>query len=339
MISPAAHDLFRKLYGGAERVLLTTHINPDGDALGSQLGLVRFLKAGGKTARIVNHDPAPENLSFLEDDAIPIEIYDPSVHDAALRAADLVILVDNSAPDRLGTMETVMRAVAGRVLCIDHHPSRGTPWAYPILDEESCATALMIYDLIRTCGWTPNREAAEALYVGLATDTGFFRFNSTSARAHQVAAELLELGAASATAYREIYERNSLAYTRLLGHALVGLELAAGGLIATVTLRRELIKDLKAEEEDSSEIATSMLAMEGIRVALLFRELPDGRVKVSLRSKGDFDVHLLAGEFGGGGHRNASGIVIVGRLAEVVSAVKDKTAALLAHGAAKKRGS
>lgn len=339
MISPAGHDLFRKLYRGAERVVLTTHINPDGDALGSQLGLARFLIAGGKAVRIVNQDRAPDNLSFLEDDAIPIEIYDRNAHDAALSAADLVILVDNSAPDRLGAMESVMRAVAGRVLCIDHHPSRGTPWAHPILDEGSCATAVMIYDLTRACGWAPNREAAEALYVGLATDTGFFRFNSTNVRAHQVAAELLKLGAASATAYREIYERNSLAYTRLLGHALVGLELAAGGLLATVTLPRELIKELKAEDVDSSEIATSMLAMDGIRVALLFRELPDGRVKVSLRSKGEFDVHRLAGEFGGGGHRNASGIVIVGRLAEVVSIVTDKTAALLGPSAAGRRDS
>lgn len=328
MIPPSGHELFRKLCRDASRIAVTTHINPDGDALGSQLGLVRFLLADGKQVRIVNQDPPPPNLRFLADPAIPLEIYDPVVHDALVASVDLIALVDNAAPDRLGSMEPVLRRAADRTLCIDHHPSRGTPWAHPILDEGSSATAAMIFELTRGCGWTPDARAAEALYVGLATDTGFFRFNSTTARAHQIAAELLALGADSASAYREIYERNSVIYTRLLGHALVNLHLDADGAIAWVALGRELIGDLGAEDADTSEIATSMLALDGLSVALMFRELPDGRVKVSLRSKGGIDVHVLAGEFGGGGHRNASGIVMQSPLDEVVRTVVERTRAL-----------
>jgi phosphoesterase RecJ-like protein len=240
-----------------------------------------------------------------------------------------VVLLDNSAPDRLGTMEPIMRSVAAHVLCIDHHPSRGTPWAEQILDERSSATAVMVYELARTAGWEPDERAAQAIYVGLATDTGFFRFNSTTARAHEIAADLLRRGVDPARVYQAIYERSSLAFTRLLGHALADVRLAGDGAIAAVKIPRELIERLDAEEVDVSEISTSLLAMDGITVALLFRELVDGRVKVSLRSKGVLDVHRLAAEFGGGGHRNASGIVMEGELDTVVRIVTERTAGLL----------
>ncbi len=336
MIAPAGHRLFRDLCLGARSTILTTHVNPDGDALGSQLGLARFLADRGRKVRIVNPDPTPDNLRFLEAHGPVVEVYDRASHDDALRDVELLVLVDNAAPDRLGRMEDALVAAAGHTLCIDHHPTRGTPWAYQILDEESCATAMMVYELARACDWVPERAAAEALYVGLATDTGFFRFNSTSVRAHEVAAELLARGVAPARVYQAIHERNSLAYTRLLGHALAELTLDAGGAIAVVALPLALVRSLGAEEVDAGEAATSLLAVDGVVVALLFRELAEGRVKVSLRSKAGFDVHRLAGEFGGGGHRNASGIVMSGGLDAVRRAVVERAGAALAAGRAGK---
>jgi phosphoesterase RecJ-like protein len=330
MISAEAHRLFRRLHDGTERFILTTHINPDGDALGSQLGLASFLRSRGKQVRIVNHDPTPEFLRFILSDEVPIEIYDSSTHDPALGQVDLVVLVDNSAPDRLGRMERSMLAASGRTLCIDHHPSRETPWGHHVLDEDACATAAMIYRLTRDCGWTPDPAAAEALYVGLATDTGFFRFNSTNAEAHEIAADLLRRGVDPARPYQAIYERNSLAFTRLMGHALADTRVAAGGAVASVTITRALLDRLQAHDVDTSEITTALLAMDGICVALLFRDLADGRVKVSLRSKGVLDVHRLAQEFGGGGHRNASGIVMPGQLEAVAQTVTQRAGDLLA---------
>ena len=223
-----------------------------------------------------------------------------------------------------------MVASAEKTLCLDHHPSRTAPWAHAINDMESCATTAVIYDLTKNCGWQPDLHAAQAIYVGLATDTGFFRFNSTNARAHAIAAELLSLGVRPDQVYRRIYERNSPAFTLLLGHALTGLRLDAGGAVASVKITRQLIDRLEAANEDPAEITTTMLALDGVLIAVLYRELEDGRIKVSLRSKGELNVHSLALEFGGGGHKNASGIVMSGALDDVVEVVNAKAAALVA---------
>ena len=331
MLGTAQHDLFREQCDGGQSFALTTHINPDGDALGSQLGLARFLRSRGKQVRIINHDPTPETLQFLlADETHEIETYDAATHDAVLRGVDRILLVDNSAPDRLGRMERVMLEQAEQILCIDHHPSREMPWAHQIVDDRCCATAVMIYELVRGCGWTPDLPAARAIYTGLATDTGFFRFNSTSPEAHTIAAELLRSGVESAAVYREVFERNSLAFTRLLGQALAHVCLSGDGAVASVKIDREMIDRFDAEEVDTSEITTALLAIDGISVTLLFREQADSRIKVSLRSKGGADVHALAVEFGGGGHRNASGIVLDGDLDEVAAQILAKAEALFA---------
>ena len=329
MISSESYQLFQRLCGEAQSFVLTTHINPDGDALGSQYSLARFLVARGRQVRIINRDPVPESLRFIVDPSISLECYDAARHDEALHQADRVVLVDNSAPDRLGRMEPVMRAVAERVLCIDHHPMRSAPWAETIVDEDSCATAAMIFELVSAAGWKPDPTAATAIYVGLVTDTGFFRFDSTNARAHNVAAELLRIGVRSAWAYQELYERNSVAFTRLLGHTLSGFQVSADGALAWVTIPLDLVERLQAENEDTSEIATALLAVGGVHVVALFRELARDQVKVSLRSKGDLNVHRLATEFGGGGHRNASGIVMPGSLDQVVATITERALALL----------
>jgi len=331
VISAQDHELFRRLVDGAERFVLTTHIQPDGDALGSEYGLASYLAQRGKQVRIVNRDPTPESLCFIGADGPPAEVYDSAVHDSAFLTQDLVVLLDNSVPDRLGRMAPVMGRVAARTLCIDHHPAREMPWAHVILDQASCATAMMVYRLAREAGWIPDRGAAEAIYVGLATDTGFFRFNSSGPEAYEVAAELVRLGADPARVYAAIYERNSLAFTRLMGHALADVRVD-GGAVASVVLTREMIEKVEGADVDTSEITTALLAMAGIKLALLFRELDRGQVKVSLRSKDTLDVHRLAGEFGGGGHRNASGIVTAGTLEDVVRRVVQRATALAAAG-------
>jgi phosphoesterase RecJ-like protein len=329
MLEPNDHDLFRKLVDEHGRFVITTHMNPDGDALGSQIALARFLASRGCTVRLINQDATPGLLAFLERGGFRAELFDPAVNGEALEQADLVVLVDNSAPDRLGHMEQPMLAVADRTLCIDHHPTRATPWKHNILDQGACATAAVIHELTTRLGYRPDREAAEALYVGIATDTGFFRFNSTSPQAHRIAAELLDQGVSPARCYQEIYERNSEAYTRLLGHALSDLRLDGDGAVVSVRLTRELVHGCGAADVDTSEITTSLLGMDHVQVALLFRELDGGRIKVSLRSKGDVDVHRLATRFGGGGHRNASGIVVEGELDGVLREVIDGAVALV----------
>ena len=329
MIGGEEHGRFRELVDRHQDIVVTTHMNPDGDALGSQLVVARYLREQGKKVRMVNADPAPETLGFLEG-AAEIPVYDAAVHKAWLAEADLVVLVDNSAPDRLGRMEDPMREVADKVLCIDHHPTRGNPWKHNILDTAACATAAIVHELVTEQGFVADDASALAMYVGIATDTGFFRFNSTTAQAHAIASRLLAAGVDPARPYQEIYEGNSEAYTRLLGHALADLRLDAGGAIASVRLTRELQERCGAVDVDSSEMTTALLAMRSVRIAVLFRDLPDGKIKVSLRSKGNVNVHSLATQFGGGGHRNASGIVLDGGMDEAVELVTGKATELLA---------
>lgn len=329
MIPAEAFERFRRLCDEAESFVLVTHINPDGDAIGSEYSLCGFLRSRGKRVRIINQDPLPETLGFLATSDLTVERYVAKDHDPVLAAVDRLILVDNSAPDRLGRMERVMRESASRTLCIDHHPTRDAPWAENIVDTEACATTAMIHELTRASGWRPDPAAAQAIYVGLATDTGFFRFNSTNARAHEIAAELLRTGVEPARVYEELHERNPEAYVRLLGATLTKLRADAGGAIASAQIPRETIEALDAETVDPTEILTALLAMDGVRIAILFRELSDGRVKVSLRSKGLLDVHGLATAFGGGGHRNASGIVLDTDLADAEERVLERAAKLL----------
>ena len=317
MIGADHHASFRSLLERHRRFLLTTHVNPDGDAIGSEMGLARFLRSHGAEVRIVNQDPTPETLRFLQSGDLQVEVYDERAHAQAFQEAERLVLLDNSAPDRFGRLQPRLAALAAKTFCIDHHPTRGTPWAETIIDDASCATAEIIYELVTRTGWRPDLPAAEALYVGISTDTGVFRFNSTTPRAHEIAAELLRLGVQPARAYQEIYERNSASYTRLLGQALSSLRLDAGGAVASLRITRAMLEASDGDGVDTSEMTTALLAMDGVRLALLFRELPGGRIKVSLRSKGDLDVHRLASGFGGGGHRNASGIVLAGALDEV----------------------
>jgi phosphoesterase RecJ-like protein len=325
-------EAFASLVDRAKLYVLVTHVNPDGDAIGSEIGLGRFLQTRGCEVRIVNQDATPPDLRFLEFDGPAGEGYDPARHDGLLDAADVIVLVDNSAPDRLGRMEAPVRARAAKTFCIDHHPTRSTPWAANVIDTSASATAVLIHELVRAGGWTPDRAAADALYVGLATDTGFFRFNSTSPRAFRVAAELLEAGADPTRGYRELYERNAPAYTRLLGRALADLVLDAGGALASAGITLAMVEAAGAAGVDTSEFTTPLLAVDGVTVAVLFRELAGGKVKVSLRSKGELDVQRMAAEFGGGGHRNASGIVMQGEFAEVVAKVRARAAALATEG-------
>lgn len=329
MNSGDAQGTFRRLVETHRSFVLVTHVNPDGDAIGSEVGLARYLLSRGASVRIVNDDVTPKNLVYMEESGPRAERYDAATHDPVFEAAGLVVLLDNSAPDRLGRVEQVAMRHASKVLCIDHHPTRGTPWAFNLIEDTASATTVLVYRFVRGMGGTPDPPAATALYTGLATDTGFFRFNSTKPEAHRVAAELLDLGADPVRCYAEVYERNSPEYTRLLGHALASLRMHAGGAIASVRLPRELIEACGAAGVDTSEITTPILATDGVRIALLFREFPDGRVKVSLRSKGAFDVHALASEFGGGGHRNASGIVMNAPLDDTVVTILARAEDLL----------
>lgn len=321
MLDDVAHETFRRMIDDADAILLVTHTQADGDALGSELALQRYLRSLGKRCAILNNDPVAGTLRFLVSDPADVQIWDTCDGVALLAAADLIVLLDNAATNRLGRLEPYLVKAAPTTLCIDHHPGENSPWVHTILDTGACATAVMIYELVTAAGWVPDLQVAQALYVGIATDSGFFRFNSTDARVHRIVAHLLELGVPPAVTYGELREQNTAAYTRLLGHALTTLEVRPDGQVASVKLTHVAIEALGALGEDTSEITSHLLAIAGVQAVALFRERSEGKIKVSLRSKGSIDVNRLATTHGGGGHRNASGIVIEGTLDDVASTI------------------
>src|SRR5262245_8333880 len=311
------------------RFVLVTHINADGDGLGAQFALGRFLRRHGKEVRVVNTDPIPKQYRFFVRGDEP-ELYDAATHDPVLRAADAIIILDNSSANRLGALKDAVVSSPATKICIDHHPHPDTQWDRMVIDEKACATGEMIYRLIHELDGDVSPDEAVPNYVSIVTDTGNFRFSNTTPVVLQTAADLVSKGVDVPTVYQQIFERNPPSFVRLLGAALSSIQQDETGRLGYIVMSREMMRAAGADGEDTSDIINGILTIDGTRLALLFKELPDGRTKISLRSKGSIDVNRLAAEFGGGGHRNASGVVMPVPIDEAVSAILPKARALIA---------
>ena len=319
MIAAAAQRL-KPLLDGARTAGLTTHVTPDGDGIGAELCLLGHLRALGIDGRVINTEPLPVKYRFLDPEGA-VEVFDAARHDAFLRGADLIFMLDNSATSRMGPLEPSIRASRAVTVCIDHHNVVEPFWKVNIIDPEACATGELVFQIIKAMGGQVGRNAAQAAYVSLVTDTGYFRFSKTSPRCHEAAAEMLAAGVSPPLVYEEVFERNSAAILRLGGVAMADLRQEEGGRFAWVSLTYEQVMRCGAETEDTSDIVNELLSIEGVRVAALFKEMDGGRTKLSFRSKGQIDVNRLASRFGGGGHTNAAGAVFEGGLEETMRRV------------------
>ena len=319
MIADAAQRL-KPLLDGARTAALTTHVTPDGDGIGAEICLLAHLRARGIDARVINTEPLPPKYRFLDTEGA-VEVFDAARHDAFLRGADLIFMLDNSATSRMGPLEPAIRGSRAVTVCIDHHNVVEPFWKVNIIDPEACATGELVFQIIKAMGGRVDRNAAQAAYVSLVTDTGYFRFSKTSPRCHEAAAEMLAAGVSPPLVYEEVFERNSAALLRLGGVAMADLRQEEGGRLAWISLTHEQVLRCRAEAEDTSDIVNELLSIDGVRVAALFKELDGGRTKLSFRSKGDLDVNRLAIRFGGGGHTNAAGAVVEGGLEETIRRV------------------
>jgi len=308
------------LVAGARTAALITHITPDGDGIGAELCLLGYLKARGIGARVINTESLAPKYRFL-DPGGAVEVFDAAKHDAFLRAADLIFMLDNSATSRMGPLEPAIRASRATTVCIDHHNVHEPFWKVSIVDPEACATGELVFQIVKAMGGRIDRNAAQAAYVSLVTDTGYFRFSKTSPRCHEAAAEMLAAGVDPPRVYEEVFERNSAALLRLGGVAMADLRQEEGGRLAWVSLTREQVLRCQAEQEDTSDVVNDLLSIDGVRLAVLFKEMDGGRTKLSFRSKGDLDVNRLASRFSGGGHTNAAGAVLAAGLDETIGRV------------------
>jgi bifunctional oligoribonuclease and PAP phosphatase NrnA len=317
-----------------KRVCLTTHVNPDGDGLGSEAGLVHLLRARGVDAIITNPTPTPTRFGFLLEDLPGVDRTGEAVKE--LRRADLIVVLDIGDLGRLGMLGDTVRDRGVPVACIDHHVSSGVLPAGPrYLDSGAAATGELVFELAMANGWPLREPAARGLYVAILTDTGGFRFSNTRPRTLRVAAELLEAGVDPEEIYLEVYARAPEGRPRLFAEALQTLVVEPEHGLAWVTVPPGAIERLGVSSDDLDGVVEFPRSIEGVRMALLFREVSQGRVKVSLRSIGSVDVAAFAKRFGGGGHTKAAGLALPGTMAEVQSTVLGAARAYLnANGVA-----
>jgi bifunctional oligoribonuclease and PAP phosphatase NrnA len=302
----------------ARTIALSTHINADGDGCGSEAALARMLAQRGTSVRIVNPTPWPGMFRFL------LEGLDDRTADgaAALQGIDALVVVDISDVRRLGVLTDAVRRLKVPVFVIDHHEPGEEPNATLMAaDTTACATGEMIYDLARVCDYELTPQTAAALYVAILTDTGGFRFSNTTPRCHAVAGELLAAGVDPEEMYRRIYASVPVGRLKLLRDALATLEVDPEYGISWVSVEAGAAEEHGLRSEDLDGIAEHPRSIAGTRLALFFRDLGHGKVKVSFRSAGEVDVNQFARRFGGGGHARASGALIAGSLEEVLHEV------------------
>jgi bifunctional oligoribonuclease and PAP phosphatase NrnA len=294
------------------RVALTTHVNADGDGVGSEVALWHLLTGRGIAAAIANPTPIPDRFDFL----LPPGADHSERAGRELESADVVVVLDISDLSRLGDLaRAITRSHA--VVCIDHHVSAGSlPPGPRLVAPDAAATAELVFDLAGAAGWPLSPDVARALYVGILTDTGAFRFANTTPRALRVAGALLECGVNPESIYESVYASAPEGRIRLLAEVLATLVVERDAGLAWVTVPPDALRRHHATADDLDGIVEYPRSIAGVRLALLFRQIANGRVKVSFRSLGDVDVAELARRFQGGGHQKAAGASLAGSLAE-----------------------
>jgi phosphoesterase RecJ-like protein len=308
-------------------VVLSTHLNADGDGAGSETALAHYLRRRGLKATIVNPTPFPQMFEFLLEG---LDAYTPQDEPGrrALSEAEFFVVLDTSEPSRLGS---VYRRLGKRTVAVlDHHPPTGTSIGEPaVRDPGACATGELVFDLIALDGQGVTRQEAEGLYVAIATDTGSFRYSNTAPRTHEIAAQLLRAGVDPEAMYRRLYARFTPGRVELIRRALSSLKVHEKLPIAWIRITSADLAETGTSTEDLEDVVEYARRIREMEVALLLRELDDGRTKVSLRSTGGADVARVARTLGGGGHEKAAGAIVAAGLDEAEAIVLEAVAEAL----------
>ncbi|WP_422929931.1 DHH family phosphoesterase [Singulisphaera sp. PoT] len=304
-----------------DRFLVTSHVRPDGDALGSEVGMAGFLRQKGKDVRVVNTSRTPPRYDFLDPKGDFFEHFGTTVQPEDLADREVAVILDLSAWSQLGDMAGYMRQFPGPRVVIDHHVSQDDLGATFLKDTTAEATGTLIVRLIRSLGGSFTPEIATGLLTAIAMDTGWFRHPSTSPQTLRNVADLLEAGAPIDDIYRSLFERSTLGRLRLMGETLSNLKTAMDGRVAYATVTREAIERTGAIPQDTEDLVDFTVSIVGVEVGLLFLEQARGGIKLSARSRKGLDCSKLAGKFGGGGHRAAAGASLPEPLSQCIKDV------------------
>jgi phosphoesterase RecJ-like protein len=309
-----------------QRFLLTTHVRPDGDGLGSMLALTEVLEHLGKSVHMVVASKMPPRYYFLDPQR---RIQQFQLPGEAYRAIDAVVVLDTGAWGQLGDFGPFLRSLDVPRMVIDHHLTQDDLGAVRLVDTSAEATGRLAYEAVAALGVPLPASAAHALFVALAMDTGWFRHPNTAPATYTLAAQLTAAGARPTEAYEALFEQSTLGRLRLTGLVLERLQLTHHGQVAYTEIRRGDYEATGATPQDSEDLVNYTRSLAGVEVGLFFMEQPRGGVKVSFRSRNRIDVARLASQFGGGGHRLASGATLDTSLDDARSRVLTAVAAEL----------
>lgn len=330
VIDATAFHAAKRFVADWRRVVLFSHEKPDGDAIGSLVAMRATLRQLGVVADAVLFDPLPERYAFFRENAA-IPVFGKEFSATQLGDYDAAMILDTCSYSQLRPIADWLRRASVPTLVVDHHATRDAIGTMTLIEESAAAACLVLYDWFRTVGWPLDPETARALFVGIATDTGWFRHSNTDDRVLAVCADLVTRGVAPNPIYQALFQRESAARVRLLGAALGSLELRAGNRLAVMTIEPSTFAACGATPADTEDLVNEPLRIGSVLVSILFVDHGDGTIRVNFRSKAgeqpDVDVSALAGGFGGGGHRRAAGAKVNGVLstvrADVVAAAEN----------------
>jgi phosphoesterase RecJ-like protein len=309
-----------------DKFLLTTHVNPDADAIGSEIAFFLILQKLGKKAYVINHSNTPYNLKFLDQPNV-IEKFNSDFHSRLLNEVDILVALDFNRSDRMVRMRDDFLKSPKLKICIDHHQDEEEFVDHQFIDTNYSATGHIIYDFIKQTEIVKlDYDLALPIYAAIMTDTGSFRFERTTPQLHTIASELLGYGIVPGDVFDKIFDQSYFSKVKLLGTALESLQLFGESKeIGYMVLMQKDFQKYDALESDTDTFVNYSLSIQNVKIGLLFIELSNG-FKVSFRSKGNIPMNKLASEFAGGGHINAAGARFHnGQMSEIIPVILKKS--------------
>jgi len=307
---------FEQIIERSQNIILTSHIRPDCDALGSELGMAGLLDQLGKQVQIVNGHPTPPSLQFI-DPGQRLNHFGTDTRDDVLNQADLLIILDTSAWAQLKPMESWIRQFSGKKVIIDHHVSEDEFGAELFKDTTAEATGRLVIECADALGVTLTPQMASPLFAAIATDTGWFRFKSVNSGTYQLASRLMEAGVCPADVYADLYERETPGRVRLRGRVLSRIHVEQQGRLAHTYILKEDYQETGAHPSDTEDLVNHCLEINGVQFAIIMIEQPEGGFKISFRSRCELACNEIAGKFDGGGHAAAAGAFLNDTFANV----------------------
>jgi phosphoesterase RecJ-like protein len=316
------NERFKFFTQKAENIVISTHIIPDADGIGSEIALCLALRAQGKNAICVNEEPLLERYKYLDPDETVISRAD-YISFYAEAEIDLFIVTDTNSLERIGDGMKAIALKAPSLLFIDHHPCPKEVMEENCIDTSKAATGELAGELIQSLGIPLNREMALPLYTAILIDTSSFRYPTVTGNTHRLIGSLMDTGVRPPHAYNMIYGTKKLTYMKLLGKVLASAHTTKDEKVAWLTLTEDLLEKFHVDTEDTLAFINHLLVLDNIKVALMFREM-GAEIKVSLRSIGTVDVGIMARALGGGGHDHSAAAIIKGSLDSVIKQTVEK---------------